>query len=404
MTKHSQIKELNHCKEGNCEFKCDSENDLKSHIASSHDSNLCIYCGEAYSSERYLRQHIDDKHIADSATELKRDLSITSKFLPEAKHVKSDQVEEDREGTLMAQVASLNEHVKSLNENITILAKESAEKDHNIHNLSTTVKENEVVIQDLLAQITNLENDAVSMLDTNTQLENEMLEKNTKLENEVKDLKKQMEPEDEVEQLAILMAGKNKSYARTVAGSVPRTKKKQIYEVCHLICETETKYRNHIQSHNADGDWSCVNCDFETNSHQKLSKHKCDVICEWNCVNCNFQTNSQEKLNRHVCKANPNGKKASTNSILNNIKCTVCDDMFPNKTELSTHKFKSHKSWKLCNKFFNTDVQVKCLHNPCHFSHVPPSEGMHRCYDCGREFHVLEELMLHRKKIHNAVC
>ena len=96
--------------------------------------------------------------------------------------------------------------------------------------------------------------------------------------------------------------------------------------------------------------------------------------------------------------------KTSTNNILNRIKCTVCDDMFPNKTELSTHKIKSHKSWKLCNKFFNTDVNIKCLHNPCHFSHVPPSEGMHRCYDCGREFHVLEELMLHRKAIHNAVC
>ena len=47
---------------------------------------------------------------------------------------------------------------------------------------------------------------------------------------------------------------------------------------------------------------------------------------------------------------------------------------------------------------------MKCLHKPCHYSHVPPSEGMHRCYDCGREFSVLEELMLHRKAIHNAVC
>ena len=78
--------------------------------------------------------------------------------------------------------------------------------------------------------------------------------------------------------------------------------------------------------------------------------------------------------------------------------------MFSNKTELSTHKLKGHKSWKLCNKFFSPDPNVKCLHNPCHFSHVQPSEGMHRCYDCGREFPGLEELMLHRKSIHNAVC
>ena len=56
------------------------------------------------------------------------------------------------------------------------------------------------------------------------------------------------------------------------------------------------------------------------------------------------------------------------------------------------------------NKFFSSDPRVKCLHNPCHFSHVQPSEGMYRCYDCGREFPALEELMLHRKSIHNAVC
>ena len=29
---------------------------------------------------------------------------------------------------------------------------------------------------------------------------------------------------------------------------------------------------------------------------------------------------------------------------------------------------------------------------------------MFRCYDCGREFLVLEDLMLHRKSVHNAVC
>ena len=46
------------------------------------------------------------------------------------------------------------------------------------------------------------------MLDVNTKLENEMIERNSKLELEVQDLKIQIEPDDEVEQLAILMAGK----------------------------------------------------------------------------------------------------------------------------------------------------------------------------------------------------
>ena len=84
-----------------------------------------------------------------------------------------------------------------------------------------------------------------------------MLEKNTKLETEVKDLKKQLEPDDEVEQLSVLMAGKNKSYARTVAGAVQRPTKKKICEICHLICETEIQYKYHTQSHDAEGDWKC---------------------------------------------------------------------------------------------------------------------------------------------------
>ena len=108
------------------------------------------------------------------------------------------------------------------------------------------------------------------MLDVNTKLEKEMIERNSKLELEVQDLKRQLEPDNEVEQLATLMAGKNKSYARTVAGAVPRPIKKKICEVCHLICETEIKYKNHFKSHNADGDWKCHSCNFETNSKEIL--------------------------------------------------------------------------------------------------------------------------------------
>ena len=89
---------------------------------------------------------------------------------------------------------------------------------------------------------------------------------------------------------------------------------------------------------------------------------------------------------------------------LKQIQCNVCEERFTNKTELNTHKLKSHKSWKLCIKHFSTDPRIKCLHNLCHYSHILPSEGKHRCYNCGREFTTLEDLMLHRKSIHNAVC
>ena len=168
-----------------------------------------------------------------------------------------------------------------------------------------------------------------------------------------------------------------------------------------LSVRQKSNIKNHVKSHNADGDWKCHSCNFETNSKEILNTHKCkeEEICH---ISCETETKNQNHTKIH--NTNHELRKSPTGNILKNIKCNVCEDMFSNKTELSSHKLKGHKSWKLCNKFFSSDVNVKCLHNPCHFSHVPPSEGMHRCYDCGREFMVLEELMLHRKAIHNAVC
>ena len=54
----------------------------------SHDTSLCKFCGEKYSSERYLRHHIDEKHIFDIETNLKREISANSKLEHPAKHKK----------------------------------------------------------------------------------------------------------------------------------------------------------------------------------------------------------------------------------------------------------------------------------------------------------------------------
>ena len=131
------------------------------------------------------------------------------------------------------------------------------------------------------------------MLDTNTKFDNEMIEKNTKIEVEIRELKNQLKPDDEIEQLTTLMAGKNKSYARTVNGTVPRTNKHTICEVCRLICETDKKYQNHIKSHNSNGDWRCNKCDFQTNSKTNLETHVSRFVHE---IHDERATGTHEKI------------------------------------------------------------------------------------------------------------
>ena len=152
-----------------------------------------------------------------------------------------------------------------------------------------------------------------------------------------------------------------------------------------------------LKSHNSDEDWSCHKCDFKTNTKSNLDKHVSTFVHEvyderkatnHNCDDCDFRTNTKTALDTHICRAKPAMRHKDA---LKQIQCTVCGERFTYKTELSTHKLKSHKSWKLCIRHFSTDPRIKCLHNPCHYSHILPSEGKHRCYDCGREFSTLEE-------------
>ena len=180
-----------------------------------------------------------------------------------------------------------------------------------------------------------------------------------------------------------------------------------------MICETERKYQNQIKSHNSDEDWSCHKCDFKTNSKTNQETHLSTFVhkvhderktAKYTCTSCDFQTNTKTAFDTHVCRAKQTTKKTDTPNDTLKVNCTVCEEKFSNKKELNTHKLKSHKSWKQCNKFFSTDSNVKCRHNPCHFIHTQPSPGMSRCYDCGRELLELEDLMIHRKTIHNAIC
>ena len=133
---------------------------------------------------------------------------MSSKCAPPAKHVRSIQEVNEKELILLAQNNSLNEHIKLLNNNYETLMLERNEKYQQMEHFKEMLAESQKIIEELLTKNNDIENERSQMLDVNTKLENDMIERNSKLELEVRDLKRQIEPDDEVEQLAILMAGK----------------------------------------------------------------------------------------------------------------------------------------------------------------------------------------------------
>ena len=292
MTKHNKMESQFHCSTEGCDFKCGSNNDLKLHITASHDSSLCSFCGEYFISERFLRQHMDDAHIADTENVMKRQLSSSSRCEPKPKQVKPDSEQ------------------ANLSELVVVLEKKLNESEAVIKDKEATLFEYKVLIDELMDKNTKLESERLNMLDTNTKFQNKMIEKNTRLEEKVKELKELIEPDNEMEQLTTLLAGKNQSYARTVTGSVPKTNIKKVCGVCRLVCETDRKYKNHMKSHNSEGDWCCDKCDFQTNTKTELDKHMSSFVHE---------VHDERKTEPLI------------NSIT--VKCTVCEDTFWNKTE-----------------------------------------------------------------------
>ena len=159
MTKHYQMESQFHCNTEGCDFKCGSNNDLKLHITASHDSSLCSFCGENLISERFLRQHIDDIHIADTENVLKRQLSTSSKSEPLSKHVKPDSEQ------------------ANMSELVVLLQKKLQESDIIIKEKDSTFFEYKLLVDELLDKNTKLESEKLNMLDTNTKFQNEMIEK-----------------------------------------------------------------------------------------------------------------------------------------------------------------------------------------------------------------------------------
>ena len=147
--------------------------------------------------------------------------------------------------------------------------------------------------------------------------------------------------------------------------------------VCKRTFFKEKVLRNHMASHNEDGDWTCG--DFE----------------------CNFQTNSEDKLTAHKHKEHEpairtqNTGAGTGNGKPNSTDCNTCGKEFIYKIDLNKHISDIHMTYKPCR-----NAQT-CTYAPrCRYNHKEYPQGHQVCYECGKSFKSMHELMKHRKSTH----
>ena len=146
--------------------------------------------------------------------------------------------------------------------------------------------------------------------------------------------------------------------------------------VCKRTFIKERVLRKQMESHNEDGDWNCG--DFE----------------------CYFQTNCEDNLKAHMHKEHKTARPSPTTEIIGNnksdsIKCYTCSKEFVYKLDLKKHITEAHMTYKPCRNAQSWTYAPRYRYN-----HKEYPEGHHVCYECGKSFKTIHELMKHRKSSH----
>ena len=164
-----------------------------------------------------------------------------------------------------------------------------------------------------------------------------------------------------------LVAMKENGFMRTgpQSQSIQRNKGKSFScQICKNVFKSESTLNKHTEKHNTDGDWNCKKCSFQTNSESSLKKH--------------------EKAAKHE----------SITTVLNGIKCNLCEQSFPNENDIVIHKRNDHRSFRPCKNLPNCPYGTDCM-----FNHQIKTNKF-TCYECGEEFETLNNLMGHRRNNH----
>ena len=192
----------------------------------------------------------------------------------------------------------------------------------------------------------------------------------------------EMDTNDEDYDIEELVRNKETGYTRSNP-QVGAQKKKEVSTFDCEVCEKKFNKREHMMSHHKTHKANCTMCSqvFKTNkdlqAHIRIHE---EMICHIQCEGGRCSMSETER--------------SQTESL---HKCNFCEQMFPSKNTLSTHRTDVHRTFKPCRDPVNCQYQTGC-----YFSHIPVNMGKVRCYQCGEDFDTKNTMMIHRK-IHGEV-
>ena len=151
-----------------------------------------------------------------------------------------------------------------------------------------------------------------------------------------------------------------------------------------------------MKSHDKDGDWNCGDheCSFQTISEDLLKEHKKNA----------HQLNHSKSSSPHddpknwgkVTQKETENKESFLNDKDKNY-CNLCQKDFIYRIDLKKHINTEHKTYKPCRNLGT------CTYSPCRYNHKVYPKGHHLCFECGKDFKTIHDMMTHRKNTHSTV-